>query len=395
MKATSMLHDPSKSRAWLERVRDLASEIRHVSTRAPRARKLHDAVVDRLRTAGLFRLLLPEAAGGAALDPLTFIEIIETLSKANSSAGWVVSQICVFSLQATCMRDDVVATIWGDANAVVANGLPAGGHAIAVDNGYRVQGRFAFSSGCRHATWIAAGAPVHENGKPRLNEHGTPELRFLFLRRQQVTLVDAWDVAGLQETGTDQFTIDDQFVPSHFTAPSTTTSDGDGGRVNAIPMILYFAAGLASVGLGIARDALDTFAELARSRTLAASKDRLADQPLVQLQLARAEAVLRSARAFLYATLGDAWAAITSSTSISLEQRALIRLASTNAMHRAAEAIDLIYTIGGTAHIFADNPIQRCFQDIHVLTQHLQGRESHLATVGQILLGNRAPQPFI
>ena len=381
---------------WLEVVQTLMPEIRESARAAERSGRLPEHVVARLRATGLFRLLLPAAANGGELDPLAFVDVVEQLSCASGSVGWIVSQICVFSIQATAMPADVVARIWrDDPDAVVANGLPAGGHAVAVDGGYRVTGKFAFSSGCRHATWLAAGTSVLEGGKPRLNAFGTPEIRFLFLPRHEVTFVQAWDVPGLRATGSDQFTIDDKFVPAAFTAPSTTAHTPDGRAAYAIPMILYFAAGLATVGLGIARDALDTFTEIARGRTLTGAKDRLADQPFIQHRLAEAEAVLRSARAFLRATLAEITDAAAGGAAISLEQRALLRLASTSAMHRAAEAVDLVYTAAGTACIFGDHPLQRCFQDIHVLTQHLQGRESHLTSVGQILLGNTNPQPFV
>jgi alkylation response protein AidB-like acyl-CoA dehydrogenase len=289
------------------------------------------------------------------------------------------------------MAKSAVEQIWAsDPRAFVANGLPADARATPVPDGYLVDGRFVFSSGCRHATWLAAGAQVVEAGVD-----GGGDLQFFFFPKEKATLIDAWDVNGLRATGTDQFSVSQLFVPKELSAPSTMCVTSAVRATYGIPIILYFGMGLAAVGLGIARAALDDFVVIARQRTPSLAKQRLADQTLVQLEVGKAETLLRAAKAFLTSTVVEARRAAQAERAIPPEARAALRLACTNAMHRSAEVVDIVYSLLGSASIFAESSIQRCFQDIHVLTQHIQARPAHLASAAAILMGLESEAPFI
>jgi alkylation response protein AidB-like acyl-CoA dehydrogenase len=158
------------------------------------------------------------------------------------------------------------------------------------------------------------------------------------------------------------------------------------GPLYRIPRTLLFASGDAAVSLGLARTCLATFAELAGAKTPRAMQAMLRDQAIVQNAVGHAEANLRSARAFLFEAVREIWAAATAG-AVSLDHRAAMRLAATHSIRLAAQIVDTAYNAAGATAIYEDHPLQRYFQDVHVITQHLQGRLSHYELVGRHWLG--------
>jgi alkylation response protein AidB-like acyl-CoA dehydrogenase len=159
------------------------------------------------------------------------------------------------------------------------------------------------------------------------------------------------------------------------------------GPLYLFPMNLLFACGFASVSLGTAAAAIEAFAELAGAKTPRGFSKALRDQPLAQLQTAQAEAHRLAGRALLRETVREVWTAVAADNAITLDQRAALRLATTHVIHLAAQAVDVVYTAAGASAIYQSNPIQRRFQDVHVATQHVQGRIAHYESVGRHLLG--------
>src|SRR5262245_35234135 len=195
---------------------------------------------------------------------------------------------------------EVARTIWVDTpRAVVANTPASTAKAIVVPGGYRVTGRQGFSTGCRHASWVAAHAQITENGQLRLEADGQPEMRYLFVPRAEAELLDTWKVRGMRGTGTHHFAVNDVFVPAERSVLSATAPLVETGPLYRIPRTLVFASGDASVALGMARTCLGTFYELAGAKTPRAMQALLRDQSMIQVEAGHAEAHLRSGRAFL------------------------------------------------------------------------------------------------
>jgi alkylation response protein AidB-like acyl-CoA dehydrogenase len=153
--------------------------------------------------------------------------------------------------------------------------------------------------------------------------------------------------------------------------------------------------GFAGVACGIARGALDNFVDVARNKVPRGMKSPLRDNAVVQSGLAQAEVNLRAARAFLLQSMADIWKDLVAGTSISVEQRVIIRMAATHAIHKAREAVDFAYNAAGATAIFEGHPLERRFRDIHTVTQQLQGRLSHFETVGALMLGVDADLTFV
>ena len=379
----------TETQSPLDAARKLAPMIRASADQSEADRELPQALFEALADAGLFQLALPRALGGAEIDLPTYVQVLEEIGKADASAGWIVNQCAIFATYAARMPRDIARLIWIDTpRSVVANTPLPTAQAIVVPGGYRVTGRQGFSTGCRHAAWLAARAQVLENGQPRLQD-GQPEQLYLFVPAAEAELLDTWHVRGMRGTGTHHFAVKDVFVPAERTVLQSGAPLLDTGPLYQIPRTLLFGSGDAAVALGVARSCLTAFFELAGAKTPRAMQATLRDQPMIQAAVGQSEANLRSGKAFLSEAVRDLWTETKSTGETSQEQRAVLRLAVTHSIRLAVQIVDTVYNAAGVTAIYEGNPMQRHFQDIHVISQHLQARLSHYELVGQHWLGQK------
>jgi alkylation response protein AidB-like acyl-CoA dehydrogenase len=377
----------SETPSLLDAARKLAPQIRSCADVIDAERELPRPLFEALADAGMFHLAVPRTLGGLEVDLPTYVQVIEEIGKADASTGWCVNQGAIFATYSARMPRAAARAIWIDTpRAVVANTPAATARAVAVPGGYRVTGRQGFSTGCRHAAWLAAHAQVIEDGQVRL-EDGQPETRYLFVPVAEGELLDTWKVRGMRGTGTHHFAVNDVFVPEERTVRSVTAPLVETGPLYRIPRTLCFASGDAAVALGTARSCLAAFVELASAKTPRAMPALLRDQSMVQVDVGRAEAALRSGRAFLTETIREVWAEVRATGEISMDRRATLRLATTHAIRLAVEVVDTAYNAAGATAVYDGNPLQRHFQDIHVISQHMQARLAHYELVGRHWLG--------
>jgi alkylation response protein AidB-like acyl-CoA dehydrogenase len=370
----------------LEAAYKLASMIRASADEAEVYRELPRPLFEAIADAGLLHMALPRSIGGGEIDLPTYIQVIEELGKADASTGWVVNQLAIYGTYASRMPRDIARMIWIDTPyGCVANTPAATAKAIVVPGGYRVTGRQGFSTGSRNAAWVAAHAQVIEDGQVRRDGDG-PETRYLFVPVAEAELLDTWNVRGMRGTGTHHFAVNDVFVPAERTVLSATAPLLEPGPLYKIPRTLLFASGDASVAFGMARTCLAVFMELAGAKTPRAMEALLRDLPMVQMTIGQAEAWLRTGKAFLTEAVREIWAGATRD-AVTLDQRANLRLATTHGIRVAAQIIDAVYNASGATAVYEDNPLQRYFQDIHVITQHMQGRLAHYELIGRYWLG--------
>ena len=371
----------------LETARKLAPLIRASAAETDAQRELPRPLFEAMADAGLFRLALPRTLGGFEMDLPSYIQVIEEIGRADASTGWVTNQVSIFATYAARMPTAAARAIWIDTpRSVVANTPQANAQAVVVPGGYRVTGRQGFSTGCRHASWLAAHATVSEQGRPRLDD-GQPETRYCFVPRDQAELLDTWQVRGMRGTGTNHFAVNDVFVPEDRTVKSVTAPLVEQGPLYRLPRTLVFASGDAAVALGTARSCLDAFTDLATTKTPRAMDALLRDQPMIQSEVGRAEARLRAGLAFLREAVREIWGAVVANGAVTLEQRAVLRLATTDGIRTAASVVDMVYNMAGATAAYESSPIQRHFQDVHVMSQHLQARLAHYELVGRHWLG--------
>jgi alkylation response protein AidB-like acyl-CoA dehydrogenase len=362
-----------------QRCHALAPLILERSDAIERNRELPDDVVEALCAARVFHWLVPESLGGEQLDLPEFLRCVETLARADASVGWCVNQAAIYATSAAWLPAETAREIWAADHAIIANGPPPAGLAQATDGGYRVSGRWRFSSGCRHATWMAGVSKVADTG----------DYHILFFPKMEARFHDTWQVQGLRGTGSYDFEVDDLFVPTSHAYDLSVMDSEHAGSLYRIPMFLLFACGFSAVALGVARAALDEVIEIASGKTPRFAQSKLQDDPHTHERIGRAETQWRSARAFLHHTVDEVWQAVVDTDAITLEQRAALRMAGTHGIRQCKEVVDLAYDVAGTDAIFADIALQRRFQDMQVIAQHVQARTAMYPAVGRFLLGHR------
>jgi alkylation response protein AidB-like acyl-CoA dehydrogenase len=205
-----------------------------------------------------------------------------------------------------------------------------------------------------------------------------------------------WDVVGLRGTGSDGFAVEDLFVPeAHTTAREDQAERRDRSPLYGVSSYSLYACGFAAVALGVARSLLDQLLRLAAEKTPRGYRSTLRQDGALQADVGEAEARLRAARMYLFGTLGELWDGVQRSGAATLDQRMAVRLAATWSIRTAKEVANVAYDAAGATAVFAANPFERRFRDMHTLAQQVQGRKAHFATVGQYLLGLEADTTWL
>ena len=374
--------------AAIDAARALAPQIQGFAEEIERSRRLPLPLVEAVAQAGLFRLWVPRALGGEETDPMTLVRVVEEISRADGSVGWCVAIGGGSGVFGGYLPSDAAREIYGsDPNVRMAGALRPFGEAVVVDGGYRVTGRWPLGSGCQHSPWIVGSCRIFDSAGPRLLADGTPATRTLLFPVGDCEILDTWHSIGLRGTGSHDIVVADIFVPANRSF-SFRDPPVEPGPLYAMPSMTLLGAILAAVPLGIARHAIDILLGLAGTKIASRSRQSLREDVTMQAGLGRAEALLRSGRAFLYETLDEAWQLVSSGQTLSVAQRAMPWLASTHAAIAAKEATELMFNAGGASSPYTSAGLERCMRDILAAGQHLTVAQSNYQMAGQALLGS-------
>lgn len=372
----------------LDTARELAPLVRDAAEESERGRHLAPHVAKALKEAGIFRMAIPRALGGLECDSETMFAVFEELSRADGSAGWCAMIGSTANRMSGGLSEEGVREIFSDPDVCCAGSVTPNGRATRVDGGFQASGRWPFNSGIDHCEWVA--------GVTLVGEGASTQVLFLIFPTAQVEVVDTWHVSGLRGTGSKDFEVHDVFVPGHRAVPFLTQTERDlqRGPLYRLPTFGFLASAVAAVPLGIARSAIDELVAIAEAKTALGDRATLAHRPLAQVALAQAEAALRSARAFFYEAVAEHWAIAEHGRAPTQKEAAILRVASTNATHASARAVDLVYEAAGSTSIFESSPMQRCFRDVHAITQHVSTAPQTWQGAGKVLMGLDADFPL-
>jgi alkylation response protein AidB-like acyl-CoA dehydrogenase len=365
--------------AVVERARALRPLIEQHAAEGERDRRLAAPVVAALRDAGLFRLCVPVAYGGPELAPATLVEVIEAVAAADGAAGWCVMIASTTSSMSVFLPPEHAKAIYGDPDVVTGGVFAPSGTAERADGGHVVTGRWSWGSGTDHCQWITGGTRTPDGG-----------FHLMYFPAADVRLLDDWDAMGLRGTASGDFVVEGAFVPDGRSVQPGVSRPQLESPLAAFPNYNLLAAGVAAALLGLGRRAVEEITALAQGKTPLYSSKTLARSPAAQVEVARAEAELSAARAFLLDELQQAWDVASAGGRVDVDRRARIRLACTHAARSAAAAVDRAYHAGGGSSVHAGSPLQRVFRDVHTGTQHLMISPRIDETVGKLLLGVEA-----
>jgi alkylation response protein AidB-like acyl-CoA dehydrogenase len=378
---------------WLARVRDLAPLVEQYRDESERERRLPQPLFRALRDAGFFGLWVPRNLGGAEVDVETSVRCVEELSRLDGAVGWNVMIAGNTSILWANLQQPVAAEmVAGGRNAVIAGTVTSGsGTAHVVPGGFRLTGRWPFASGCHQADWLVCVGQILDDGEPRRAPDGTPRTFTFAVPAADCHILDTWHTVGLRGTGSHDFEARDLFVPEDRHFPSRGGVSYQTGPLYNTHFYHLWGPNIAAVALGIARTAIDLFLQVASTKHASRSPVVLAEREPVQEKVGRAEALLRSGRAFLYETIRETWQLLAAGDEVPEELTAVNRLAAAAAVDYSIQAVDLIFTLGGTTSIYENRRLERCFRDIHVVRQHAVVSPNATIAAGRYFVGLGLP----
>jgi len=356
------------------------------------ARRMPADVIGDIIGTCVFALSVPRALGGTEAGLAEIMRAIEMVATADGSAGWVTMIGLTGNGTAGMMNEAGAKEIFSDPNRPTAGLAAPTGQAIPIDGGFRVTGRWPFASGITHCDWAFAGALVMDGEQPRMTPHG-PAIVHAWLKVSDTDVLDTWHVSGLRGTGSNDFTASGVEVPEHHVFSLFDTSTNRPEPLYQMSPPGYFAPQVAAVALGIARAAIDELSELAQTKAPAMSAAVLADKPVAQIEIARAETSVQAARSFLYDAVDDVWQTLVKGDPFTMRQEALLRAAALNAAETATRVTATINTLGGSSSIYSSSSLQRHMRDAEAVTHHFTVAPHVWEDAGRVLLGRSPTMP--
>ncbi len=377
----------------LATARELGPTIRQYADEAEQTRQCPPALVDILHQHRMFDLFTPKVYGGLEDAIPNLVRVLEELSIHDASVGWVVGIGNGTAVVSAFLPEDIARSMY-TARAVSGGAQAPNGRATPVEGGYRVSGRWPFGSGSTHCSIIVGGTFVMDGDSPALN-NGMPDFRTAVFPVEDVEIIDTWHVSGLRGTGSRDVEVKDVFVPEGRMLKmygGNAVVDGPNYR---FPTLGFLALTIAPIPLGIARRAIDELVALASAKTPMGSFNKLRDKAITQVEIAKAEAILRSARAWLFELTDELWDKAVRDVEITMHDRAMLRMACAHAAFEGARATDIAYTLGGGTSLYEKSVLQRCLRDAHAATQHIMHALPNYELAGRVMLGLDPGTPMV
>ncbi|WP_330228153.1 flavin-dependent monooxygenase [Nocardia sp. NBC_00508] len=355
-----------------ERVEALLPTLRERAQEAEDLRRIPDESMKALQETGFFRLLQPKQWGGHAADPVVFYDTVRKIASACGSTGWVAGIVGVHNWHLALFAQQAQEDVWGEDTEVrISSSYAPMGAGTVVDGGYIVNGAWAWSSGCDHATWAVLGGPVIKDGKP-------VDFGSFLIPRDDYRIDDVWNVVGLRGTGSNTVVVKDVFVPSHrflsFRAMSELKSPGleqNTDPVYKMPWGTIHPTTISTPIVGMAYGAYEAHVEHQGKRVRAAyAGEKAKDDPFAKVRIAEAASDIDAAWRQLSGNVADEYALLVAGKEIPFDLRVRARRDQVRATGRSIAAIDKLFESSGATALANDTPLQRFWRDAHAGRVH-------------------------
>jgi alkylation response protein AidB-like acyl-CoA dehydrogenase len=381
----------------LANARALTPEIASRASEAAMHRRLPGDLVDKLKTAGCFRVMFPKSWGGPEMALPMQVEMIETLAHADAAVAWCVKIGADSGLFAAWLEENAARELYPDIDFVTAGQAPPNGRALKVEDGYRVNGRWGFGSGCTHADVMMGGCVVESDRSGRAGPaDAPPKVIHVLAPAGRWRIEDTWFATGLAASGSHHYSTKDLFVPESHVLDLEAPS-GREEPLFKLPITASVSIPMAGVPLGLARRAIDELCALAGHKSIAIPPPPvlLKNLPRVRLAVARAETGLGAARAYVYETVRRLWNEIEERGAASMETRRDVGLSRIHAHRMACEVAQLMFDTAGPAAVYASSPLDRLLRDAVTINQHLLFNDGVLEELGAMALGDEVATRFV
>ncbi|HZP27201.1 MAG TPA: acyl-CoA dehydrogenase family protein [Dehalococcoidia bacterium] len=355
----------------VEKAKSMTDAIRSRVERAEQERKLPEETVEEFKQAGFTRALQAKRYGGLEATPEEFYQAVIELGKVCTSSSWIAGVLAVHPFQFAQLPKEAQDDLFGDdVNTIVSSSYAPTGKVERVKGGYHLSGRWSFSSGCDHATWVVLGGIVAD-------AQGTPQQRIFLVPLPEYRIDDDWYVMGLSGTGSKSIIVEDAFVPEHRSMGWAECCNGQGpglevnpGPIFRLPFLSVFGACLSMPAIGAAKGAYAEFCRQAGERVRAMDRRPASEDPYLQLRVAHAAAEIDAVELQVMRDFREAMEQAEAGRKISMEDRTRYRWHQIRALDTCSRVIKSLLESGGGAVVYQRNPIQRFMRDVMAMHQH-------------------------
>lgn len=395
------LSNAVQSPAVLDLVEKAAAMIPALKARGIQAEaecKVPEETIRDFQEAGFFKILQPKRWGGYEMDPEAFYAVQMKVAEGCMSSAWVLGVVAVHNWQLALFDAQAQADVWNeDSTTLISSSYMPRAQVTPVDGGYRISGRWGFSSGVDHCEWAFLGGLVPDP------EGGPPDYRTFLVPRSDFEVDHNWDTLGLRGTGSHDVTVKDAFVPAYRTHRSKDgfAATSPGLKVNDAPLFKLpfgqiFVRAVSSSSIGALQGALDAFVDYARVRVSSNTFNRTAEDPDVQLVIAETKSAIDEMKTTLNRNFGVLMGKTRAGEPLDLDERLLFRFQSGQILERCAALITRMFYSCGALGIYRTGPISRTFADIHSGRTHIANNPAATGrNMGAVMLGLPNTDTFI
>jgi alkylation response protein AidB-like acyl-CoA dehydrogenase len=377
----------------LEDARNMVSLIIEQRQETESGRRVAAPIVKKLIDTRLCRMAVLEDLGGLEMSPVDALPVIEILAGAEASVSWTVWNNTLVNYLSRFLLPDARAEIFADPTWLYANSTRPSGRASIGNGGYTINGRWSLVSGCELAEWMPLACFVEEGGELKAGAAGAPEMRFAFLKKNDVEILDTWYVGGLRGSGSHDVVVKDVFVPAHYTFLPSDGSTID-HPLGCVPILAAMVAGLAAQTLGVAQAALDTVIDMGHTKITPGPMPDLRDRPRAQGQVSSASAGLSAARAYLHQSLAKTWDRAVAGNESNINEISVVWSAALHAMEISQNTVNAMFEAGGTSAMYTDNYLERAHRDISAMMRHVVAQPLYSEQSGRVLFGLEPNDPW-
>lgn len=357
-----------------QRARELVPVLRERAAQAAQNGQLPEETLRDFQEAGFFRILQPSRWEGYELDPKDFFEVQLTIAEGCMSSAWVLGVVAIHNWQLALFDDRAAQDVWAqDSSVLISSSYMPVGKVTRVEGGFRLSGRWGFSSGSKHCQWAFLGAMV-----PPAEAGGAPDYRTFLVPRHDYSILDNWNVMGLEATGSHDILVEDVFVPEYRTHRSIDgfMQNSPGNAVNTAPLFRLpfgqiFVRAVSSAAIGALQSAIDLFVEANKSRIGVNDGRKIVQDPGAQAALANAMVTVDECKTVLLRNFELMMLRANAGEPLSMAERVKMRYDSAIVPDKCAQAVSALMFNSGASAIFRSHGINRAFRDIHTGRAHV------------------------
>lgn len=382
-----------------QRARELVPVLRERAEQAAQMGRLPEQTLADFHEAGFFRILQPARWQGLELEPKDFFEVQMTLAEGCMSSAWVLGVVAIHNWQLALFDDRAAQDVWGqDTSVLISSSYMPVGKVQRVEGGFRLSGRWGFSSGSKHCQWAFLGAMV-----PPAEPGGAPDYRTFLVPRSDYQILDNWNVMGLEATGSHDVLVEDALVPEYRThrAVDGFMQDSPGNAVNTSPLYRLpfgqiFVRAVSSSAIGALQGAVDHFIAHNKARVAVNDGRKMLQDPAAQSALADAMVCVDECRTVLLRNFEVMLDHARAGTALGMQARVKMRYDSALVADRCAKAAAQLMFNSGASTIFRGHPINRAFRDIHTGRAHVANSPAKYAwNLGGVSMGQDTTDFFL